>query len=69
MDGDRVLGEKENLTPGLSGTFSLDLTAGSYTLYCPNGTTKEKGTLTVTETADDSTATPAAAIDRAVATY
>jgi iron uptake system component EfeO len=48
LDGDQVLGEKENLTEGLSGSFSLDLEKGTYTLYCPNGTGSERGTLTVT---------------------
>ena len=48
LDGTKILGEKENLTPGLNGSFSLDLKAGTYTLLCPNGTTSEKGTLTVT---------------------
>lgn len=46
MEGDTVLGEKENLTDGLSGSFSLDLEEGEYTLYCPGGST-EKGPLTV----------------------
>ena len=47
MQGDRILGEKENLTPGLSGTFSLRLTKGTYTVYCPSART-ERSTLTVT---------------------
>lgn len=46
LDGDRVLGEKENLSDGLSGSFSLTLEQGEYTLYCPGGETEE-GTLTV----------------------
>ena len=46
MEGDTVLGEKENLTDGLSGSFSLDLEKGKYTIYCPGGST-ERGTLTV----------------------
>jgi iron uptake system component EfeO len=46
MDGDEILAEKENLTDGLSGSFSLTLEQGSYTLYCPGGRV-EKGTLTV----------------------
>ena len=50
MQGDRILGEKENLTPGLSGTFSLRLTKGTYTVYCPNART-ERSTLTVTAAA------------------
>lgn len=47
MDGEEVLGEKENLTDGLSGSFSLTLDAGKYTIYCPGGD-DERGTLTVT---------------------
>jgi iron uptake system component EfeO len=47
MDGDTVLGEKENLSDGLSGSFSLTLDAGEYTIYCPGGD-EERGTLTVT---------------------
>ena len=47
LDGDEVLGEKENLSDGLSGNFSLTLEQGKYTLYCPGGT-DERGTLTVT---------------------
>src|SRR6476619_11211 len=47
LDGDTILGEKENLAEGLSGSFSLDLEAGEYTLYCPGGS-DERGTLTVT---------------------
>jgi iron uptake system component EfeO len=50
MQGDRILGEKENLTPGLSGTFSLRLAEGTYTVYCPNART-ERSTLTVTAAA------------------
>jgi len=46
LDGDTILGEKENLAEGLSGSFSLDLEAGEYTLYCPGGA-DERGTLTV----------------------
>ncbi len=30
-----ILGEQENLTPGLSGRFTLRLAAGSYKLSCP----------------------------------
>ena len=46
MDGDTILGEVENLSDGLSGSFSLTLEQGEYTLYCPGGD-DEKGTLTV----------------------
>jgi len=47
LDGETILGEQENLAEGLSGSFSLDLEAGEYTLYCPGGS-DERGTLTVT---------------------
>ncbi len=46
LDGDTILGEVENLSDGLSGSFSLTLEQGEYTLYCPGGS-DEKGTLTV----------------------
>ncbi|HET7121488.1 MAG TPA: iron uptake system protein EfeO [Solirubrobacterales bacterium] len=47
MEGEKILGEKENLSEGLSGSFSLTLDAGEYTIYCPGGE-EERGTLTVT---------------------
>jgi iron uptake system component EfeO len=47
MDGEEVLGEEENITDGLDGSFSVTLEAGKYTIYCPGGS-DEKGTLTVT---------------------
>jgi iron uptake system component EfeO len=47
MDGGRMLGEKENLTPGLSGDFTLTLDAGTYEVYCPGADTS-KTTFTVT---------------------
>jgi iron uptake system component EfeO len=46
LDGETILGEVENLSDGLSGSFSLTLEKGEYTLYCPGGD-EEKGTLTV----------------------
>jgi iron uptake system component EfeO len=48
LDGDRILGEAENIAPGLSGEFSVTLRAGDYTLYCPGGTSQERGKLKVT---------------------
>jgi hypothetical protein len=44
--GGGVLGEKENLVPGLSGAFTLTLKAGTYTTYCPGGD-RERGRLVV----------------------
>lgn len=34
LDGETILGEKENLTEGLSGSFSLTLEKGEYILRC-----------------------------------
>ncbi len=47
LDGETILGEKENLTEGLSGSFALTLEEGEYTIRC-NGGEQEDGTLTVT---------------------
>lgn len=46
LEGETILGEKEDLSDGLSGSFTLTLEAGEYTLYCPGGS-DERGTLTV----------------------
>ena len=46
LDGETIIGEKENLTEGLSGSFSLTLEEGEYTLRC-NGGEEEDGTITV----------------------
>ena len=46
LSGDRILGEKENLPPGFSGSLSLRLAPGTYELYCPGADT-ERGELTV----------------------
>jgi FTR1 family protein len=58
LDGDKILGERENLTDGLSGDFSLNLEAGDYTIYCPGGDT-ESGTLTVTGSGGGTSSTAA----------
>jgi iron uptake system component EfeO len=47
LNGDRIIGEKENLAPGFSGSFALNLSAGDYTIYCP-GATAAKSTIKVT---------------------
>ena len=41
-----ILGEQENLTPGLSGGFTLDVQPGSYKINCP-GASQPRWTLTV----------------------
>lgn len=45
--GDRVMGEVENVAPGLHREFKKILEPGSFVTYCPGGTT-ERGTLVVT---------------------
>ena len=65
LDGDTILGEKENLTEGLSGSFSLTLEEGEYTIRC-NEASDEDGTLTVTgklETKDSPE------VEKAIAAY
>ena len=47
LSGDRILGEKENIAPGLNGEFSLTLKAGNYTTKCPGGSEHSTGKLVV----------------------
>lgn len=68
LDGDRIIGEKENLPPGFSGTFSIRADAGDYTLYCPGATT-EKTPLKVTGTASTGDASTAALLKQATSGY
>jgi iron uptake system component EfeO len=46
---DRVIGEVENVVPGVERSFTLNLKPGAYRLSCPGGTTSATGILTVTE--------------------
>jgi iron uptake system component EfeO len=47
LEGEKIIGEKENLTEGLESSFSLELEEGEYTLRC-NGGSEEDGTLKIT---------------------
>jgi iron uptake system component EfeO len=47
LGGQRIVGEKENIPPGFSGSFVVSVGAGSYSLYCP-GAQQDKTPLTVT---------------------
>jgi FTR1 family protein len=58
LDGARILGEKENLVTGLSGTFTLNLEPGTYTLSCPGGASSATGVLKVGGTAAPPTNDP-----------
>jgi iron uptake system component EfeO len=53
----RILGERENLTPGLSASFSLNLDAGDYSIYCP-GAENENAAFKVTGSAAAATTAP-----------
>lgn len=54
LGGERIVAEKENLPAGFSGTFSVNLDGGKYTVYCP-GAKQEKIDFTVTGTATTGT--------------
>jgi iron uptake system component EfeO len=43
-----ILGERENIVAGLSGSFSLNVKAGRYVMNCPNGDSEDNGVLVVT---------------------
>jgi len=65
LDGETILGEVENLSDGLSGSFALTLEQGEYTLYCPGGDT-DKGTLTVS---GELQASNSPEVEKAIAQY
>ena len=70
MQGSTILGEKENLAPGFKGSFSLDLKAGSYTLYCPGAkTNKTEITVSGEAPAASGSAEEQAALASAVSSY
>ena len=65
LSGNRIIGEVENIAPGLSGHFSLTLKAGDYTTACPGGSKHAKGKLVVTGTAGTKLSAPQqAAVDQ-----
>jgi iron uptake system component EfeO len=53
-----ILGERENIVAGISGSFTLDLQPGTYVLNCPNGDSEDNGSLVVSGS-PTSTGTPA----------
>jgi iron uptake system component EfeO len=65
LDGETLLGERENITDGLSGSFALTLEEGEYTVRC-NGGSEEDGTLKVTGQLE-TTSSPA--IEKAIDDY
>jgi iron uptake system component EfeO len=47
LDGTRIIGERENIVPGITSKFSLNLEPGEYVSYCPHGKTTEYGKVIV----------------------
>jgi iron uptake system component EfeO len=68
LDGQRIVGEKENVPPGLSGEFAVKVDAGTYTLYCPGAKT-EKLAVKVTGQAETGDASVAALLETATEGY
>jgi iron uptake system component EfeO len=48
LSGDRIIGEVENVAPGLNKEFSLTLKPGKYSTKCPGGSEHSTGKLVVT---------------------
>ena len=61
LQGGSIVGEKENLSPGLEGEFTIDLKPGTYTVACPGGTQHPTGTLTVAGAGAPSSGAPSSA--------
>jgi iron uptake system component EfeO len=65
-----ILGERENIAAGLSGSFSLNVKPGRYVMNCPNGDSEDNGVLLVSGTPAPATATVSSALlSKAVAGY
>ncbi len=62
LSGDNIIGEVENVAPGLNKEFSLTLKAGAYTTQCPGGSEHAKGKLVVTGAANKLSAAGKAAV-------
>jgi len=65
-----ILGERENIVAGISGSFTLNLQPGTYVLNCPNGDSEDNGKLIVTGPPTTTTATkPNPLLTKAVSGY
>ena len=67
-DLSKILGEQENLTPGLSGGFSLTLQPGKYVISCP-GASQQHWTFTVTGKATEASWQSSPQLAAAVSNY
>jgi len=64
-----ILGERENIVSGITGSFTLNLEPGRYILSCPNGETDDNGTLVVSGKAVAGAALPTALLTSATGGY
>jgi FTR1 family protein len=69
LSGSRIMGEKENLVAGLSGSFTINLKPGQYSIACPGGKTAATGVLNVGGTAVTSGGATAALLGSATESY
>ena len=69
LSGARILGEKENLVPGLSGSFTINLKPGEYSMACPGGKTAATGVMNVGGTAVAETGAGDPLLKSATASY
>jgi FTR1 family protein len=53
-----ILGERENIVSGISGSFTLNLEPGTYVLNCPNGDQEDNGKLVVSGKPTGAASTP-----------
>jgi FTR1 family protein len=65
LQGSRIVGEAENVAPGIPGKFTVTLQPGGYSVSCPNGTKTSSGAITVSGQSQAASA----ADDTALATY
>lgn len=70
LSGKKIIGEVENVAPGLDRSLSITLEAGAYTTKCSGGT-NEEGTLTVSDApaGHGASTSASAAGSKAVQTY
>ena len=68
LSDERIIGERENLTPGFSSSFSVRIDGGSYQFYCPGAAT-EKTPFTVTGKAAVETGNTADLLQQAAVEY
>ena len=69
LSGSRIVGEKENLVAGLSGSFTINLKPGQYSMACPGGKTAATGVLDVGGTAVAAGGASAALLSSATESY